>query len=146
MEQILVIRRALLEQLGTFQGLEFDVERYLSSFLRQGNNFFLPRDEAERDPSHKQLIPYALLTCEGRLLCYQRGKGGGEARLASKRSIGFGGHLNPADQEHLDVGAYESLVLRELSEELRIMTAGRHDAAFANHGAIQDDGPHADEA
>ncbi len=123
MEHILVIRRSLFDELGAFQGLTFDVERYLPTFLRRENNFFLPREEAEKDPTHKQLIPYALLTYRGRVLSYRRGKGGGEARLASKRSIGFGGHLNPLDQEHLDGGAYESLVLRELGEELHLGTA-----------------------
>ena len=52
-EMILVIRRTLLEELGVFQGLCFDIERYLPALLARENNFFMPRAEAETDPGFK---------------------------------------------------------------------------------------------
>src|SRR5687767_2321680 len=60
-EMILVVRRALFEQLGAFQGVNFEVDRYLPVMLDRANNFFSPRAAAEDDPSLKQIIPYVLL-------------------------------------------------------------------------------------
>jgi len=60
-ENVLVVRRSLLDQLGGFQGLNFEPQKYLSAFLSRGNNFFLRRAEAESNPAYKQIIPYALI-------------------------------------------------------------------------------------
>lgn len=123
-ENVLVVRRSLFDELGTFHGLQFEVERYLSALLARENNFYMPRAAAETDPTHKQIIPYALLTCEGRVLHYVRGKKAGEQRLVSKGSIGIGGHMNDEDEGlfALDRAAYDAAVQREVSEELRIDT------------------------
>ena len=75
---ILVVRRSLLEELGMFQGLCFDVDRYLPALLDRANNFFTARAAAETNPELKQIIPYVLLTYEGRVLHYVRGKKAGE--------------------------------------------------------------------
>ena len=56
-ENILVVRRSLLEELGMFQGLCFDVDRYLHVFLKRENTFFTPRPPAETNPELKQIIP-----------------------------------------------------------------------------------------
>ena len=72
-ENVLVVRRALLDQLGNFQGLNFEPRKYLDAILSRGNNFFLRRAEAEKDPSHKQISPYALLTHGDKVLHYVRG-------------------------------------------------------------------------
>ena len=56
-ENILVIRRSLFDELGAFQGLSFEPEKYLRAILSGGNNFFIPRPQAERDPAFKQIIP-----------------------------------------------------------------------------------------
>ena len=121
-EMVLVIRRSLLESLGMFQGLNFDVKRYLPVFLSRENNFFAPRSSAETDPSLKQIIPYALIVSEGKILRYIRGKKAGEQRLVSKGSIGIGGHMNDHDEGlfALDDQAYLAGVLREVEEEVRI--------------------------
>ena len=58
-ENVLVIRRALFDDLGAFQGLERDADRYIETFMTRQNNFFLPRSRAEQDPAFKQIIPYA---------------------------------------------------------------------------------------
>src|SRR6266852_125904 len=97
-ENVLVVRRALLDQLGSFQGLSFEPRKYLDAILSRGNNFFLPRGQAEKDPGHKQIIPYVLLAHAGRVLFYVRGKKAGEQRLVFKGSIGIGGHMNESDE------------------------------------------------
>lgn len=123
-ENILVIKRSLLDQLGSFQGLNFAPRKYLDAILSRGNNFFLPRSRAERDPAHKQIIPYALLVSEDKVLFYVRGKKAGEQRLVAKGSIGIGGHMNENDESlfALDEAAYRAGVEREVNEEIRIGT------------------------
>lgn len=135
-EQVLVIPRTLLDEIGSFQGLQFEVERYLPRFLQPENNFFMARDEAEDDPTHKQIIPYAIFHHGGRFLHYVRGKKSGEQRLASKGSIGIGGHINTTDHspEPLGEETYLRGVEREINEELRI--AGSYEnriVALLNH-------------
>ena len=80
-EMILVVRRELFDRLGAFQGLNFEVERYLPALLDRANNFFTPRPPAETDPSMKQIIPYVLLVHNDRVLHYVRGKKAGEQRF-----------------------------------------------------------------
>ncbi|MEI6034738.1 MAG: hypothetical protein WCS65_10715 [Verrucomicrobiae bacterium] len=121
-EQILVIRRKLFDQMGSFQGLCPEVARYLETFLLKQNNFFVPRSAAEDDPSLKQLIPYAVFRHGGKILHYTRGAKSGEKRLVAKGSIGIGGHINDSDESlfSFDQSAYHSAVRREISEELRL--------------------------
>ena len=121
-ENVLVVPRSLFEKLGTFQGLSDQVNHYLPTFLDPANNFFLPREKAEDDPSHKQIIPYAIFRHRDRILRYIRGKKSGEQRLASKASIGIGGHINQHDaaEASLHRSTYMTGVEREISEELII--------------------------
>src|SRR5450759_5109496 len=123
-ENILVIKRSLFDQLGSFQRLNFEPEKYLDAILSRGNNFFLPRRQAENDPMHKQIIPYALIAFENSVLYYVRGKKAGEQRLVAKGSIGIGGHMNEGDESlfALDEAAYRAGVEREVSEEIKIDT------------------------
>jgi predicted NUDIX family phosphoesterase len=119
---VLVIRRSLFDRLGAFDGLQFDVSRYLPPILNRENNFFAPRSAAEQDPSLKQIIPYVLLTHQGQVLHYVRGKKAGEQRLVAKGSIGIGGHLNDADENlfSFDEQAYMAGVQREVDEEIHV--------------------------
>ncbi len=121
-ENILVVKRSLFDQLGAFEGLNFEPKRYLDALLSRGNNFFMPRSQAETDPSHKQIIPYVLLSCGGRVLYYVRGKKAGEQRLVAKGSIGIGGHMNDSDESlfAFDQAAYQAGVEREINEEIKI--------------------------
>jgi predicted NUDIX family phosphoesterase len=121
-ENVLVIRRSLFDQLGSFHGLNFEPEKYLGALLSRGNNFFLPRAQAENDPTHKQIIPYALIACGGSVLHYVRGKKAGEQRLVAKGSIGIGGHMNDTDESLFawDEQAYRAGVEREVNEEIKI--------------------------
>ena len=123
-ENVLVVRRNLFEQLGSFQGLSFEPEKYLNVLLSRGNNFFLPRAQAENDSAYKQIIPYVLFAFQDRVLHYVRGKKAGEQRLVAKGSIGIGGHMNESDESLFawDEQAYRAGVEREVNEEIKIDT------------------------
>jgi len=123
-ENVLVVRRNLFEQLGSFQGLSFEPEKYLNLLLSRGNNFFLPRAQAENDSAYKQIIPYVLFAFQDRVLHYVRGKKAGEQRLVAKGSIGIGGHMNESDESLFawDEQAYRAGVEREVNEEIKIDT------------------------
>src|SRR5437667_6051967 len=123
-ENVLVIKRRLFDELGAFQGLNFEPRKYLDAILSRGNNFFLGRAQAEKDPTHKQIIPYVLLTHGNKVLFYVRGKKAGEQRLVAKGSIGIGGHMNESDESlfALDEAAYRAGVQREVGEEIKIET------------------------
>lgn len=126
-ERVLVIPRALFDSLGAFEGLTPEVDRYLGSILDSENNSFLARDSAEEDSSFKQIIAYAIFHCRGRFLHYVRGSKSGEQRLASKGSIGIGGHIDAkdADQDSLGMAMYLKGVDREINEELLLKTTYR---------------------
>ena len=124
-EQVLVVERKVFDELGAFHGLEFDVERYLERLFEVGAPRFMPRAQAEKDPTHKQLIPYVLMTCGQTCLTYVRGKRAGETRLVGNRSIGIGGHINPVDDAvplfNVDYRqVYEAAVQREVAEEVNV--------------------------
>ena len=123
-ENVLVVRRSLFDLLGSFQGLNFETGKYLDVFLSRGNNFFLPRPEAENNPAYKQIIPYALIAFGNSVVYYVRGKKAGEQRLVAKGSIGIGGHMNEGDESlfALDEQAYRVGVEREVNEEIKIHT------------------------
>jgi len=125
-EQVLVVERKVLEQVGIFNGLAFDVNRYLDKIFASGIPRFIPRSKAEKDPSYKQLIPYVIMTCDGKYLTYVRGKRAGETRLVAKRSIGIGGHINPVDWTLFSANPYKTYleaVEREVAEEVSVETS-----------------------
>ncbi len=124
-EQVLVVERKVVEEVGLFHGLNFDVAPYLDRLFAPGVPRFIPRSKAEADPDFKQLIPYVIITCNGKYLTYVRGKRAGETRLVSKRSIGIGGHINPVDHDAPLFGTdfkeiYDTAVQREVAEELEV--------------------------
>src|SRR5438128_6636414 len=123
-ENVLVIRRSLFDELGSFQGLNFEPEKYLKAILSRGSNFFIPRSDAESNPAYKQIIPYALIAFENTILHYVRGKKAGEQRLIAKGSIGIGGHMNETDESlfAMDEQAYRAGVEREVNEAIKIDT------------------------
>jgi predicted NUDIX family phosphoesterase len=125
-EQVLVVERKVVEKVGIFNGLMFDTDRYLSEIFVQGVPRFMNRSQVEKDPSYKQLIPYVIMSHEGKYLSYVRGKRAGEARLVGNRSIGIGGHINPADDMPLfNTDFYETYLAavdREVAEEVSVET------------------------
>ena len=126
-EQVLVVERKVVEEVGVFNGLVFDVQRYLDKLFVPGVPRFMARSQAEKDPSYKQLIPYVIMSCDGTYLNYVRGKRAGEGRLTGLRSIGIGGHINPIDNEVPLFDAdlremYTTAVEREVAEEVFVET------------------------
>lgn len=114
-ELVLGLPLAEVEALGRFTGLTTDSDRYWPALL-DGSLSFRPRSACETDPSWLQLIPYLVLEHDGRLFHYARSKSGGEARLHARRSIGIGGHINPADGTPAE--SYRVGLERELAEEV----------------------------
>ena len=122
-EPVLVISREILTEVGLFQGLMFDTDRYLEKIFASGVARFMPRSSAESDPSYKQIIPYVIITHQDKYLCYVRGKRAGETRLVGQMSIGIGGHINPVDGDVPLLGfrkSYDTAVEREVEEEIHV--------------------------
>ncbi|HKQ48721.1 MAG TPA: hypothetical protein VJZ71_11685 [Phycisphaerae bacterium] len=133
-EQVLVVERSVFDDAGSFQGLCRQAAPYLERFFSPGTLRFIPRPEAEVDPNFKQIIPYVVMTHTGRYLSYVRGARGGEKRLVGHRSIGIGGHINPADDLPLFSSdlrqTYRAAVEREVAEEV-VVGAGHTDRIVA---------------
>jgi len=125
-EQVLVVGRKVFESAGAFNGLAMDTQKYLDKLFAPGVPRFMPRPQAEKDPSFKQLIPYVIMTCGGKYLSYVRGKRAGETRLVAKRSLGIGGHINPVDWTLFTAESYKTYleaVQREVAEEVSVEAA-----------------------
>jgi predicted NUDIX family phosphoesterase len=126
-ERVLVFDRALLDELGSFQGVTTEVSRYLDAILEKEHNHFHLRIDAEQDESLKQIIPYVVFVCGDEVFSYVRGKQAGESRLVGNRSAGIGGHINPSDESLFsqpavssDMQTYLDAVRREIDEEVWI--------------------------
>ena len=113
-----------------------------NSFLAKarGKGRFVDREEAESNPSWKQLIPYCMLRCgdwspagqpvDRGVFLVQRTKKGGESRLHNSWSVGLGGHIEPIDMKTAPTAKsdiseanearafFASALDRELCEEL----------------------------
>lgn len=120
-ERVLCFERKLLEELGVFQGINLAVEKYLPVVTAPARLVYKNRSEAEQDRRFKQLIPYVLLICNGKILRYRRGKGGQETRLHGLYSVGIGGHISDEDHGLFSSGiGYEEGMRRELMEEVAV--------------------------
>src|ERR1700753_2808541 len=120
-ERVLCFERKLLENLGVFQGLSLEVEKYLPVVPSSKHILYRNRSEAELDRRYKQLIPYVLIICNDRILRYRRGKGGGEKRLHGLYSVGVGGHISEKDNGLFSQAVgYTDSMRRELMEEVAI--------------------------
>jgi predicted NUDIX family phosphoesterase len=96
-ENVLVFESRLLHEIGHFQGLNPNVEPYISAIFTPGNCFFMSRQAAEREPRYKQVIPYVILAYGDSVFSYVRGRSSTEGRLVGLRSIGIGGHISDKD-------------------------------------------------
>ncbi len=110
-ELVYVVPRAVLPGGAGWRGiLVDDVDACLEAMARHGR--YEPREAMERDPDHKQVIPYVVLRDGRRVFLMRRTRAGGDARLHERFSIGVGGHLNPGD------AGLAGGLLREWGEEL----------------------------
>ena len=129
-EQVLVVPRDALADLidgegGPLCGFRAGGLDALKQCIgREGR--FLPRAEVEDEPRFKQPIPYGVLFCGSEVFVMQRTRGGGDARLYDRVSLGVGGHVNPCDVVSNASGrgaiaaAPERALHRELREELEV--------------------------
>ena len=127
-ERILVFNRKLLDDIGVFQGLNFDYKPYIEQILKSGNIYTELRNKVEFDYSKKQIIPYVIIAHSGKLLCYVRGVESAEKRLISNASIGIGGHIKQQDDslffdsDNYVERLYNAAKDREVKEEIVIDT------------------------
>src|SRR5205807_1321574 len=106
---------------GLFQGISMDVEKYLPALTSSAQLLYRNRTEAEQDKRYKQLIPYVLVMCDGKIIRYRRGKGGQETRLHGLFSVGVGGHIS--DEDHglfSSAVGYKEGMRREIMEEVAV--------------------------
>lgn len=131
-ERVLVVPREVFHRLGHFQGFSGDIDRYLPELLAAEHVSYRPRGQVENDPNFKQLIPYVIFRYREpsgavKVFQYTRGKGMGEGRLHSKKSVGIGGHISESDANGRNScscgghgGVFEEGMRRELEEEVEI--------------------------
>jgi predicted NUDIX family phosphoesterase len=137
-ERVLCFKRQLLEELGVFQGLSLDVEKYLPVVTALAQTTYLNRSEAEQDKRFKQLIPYVLIFCNDRILRYRRGKGGQETRLHGLFSVGIGGHIADEDDNLFSTQrGYHDGMRRELKEEVDIEASNEAAVAVINDDSTE---------
>jgi predicted NUDIX family phosphoesterase len=72
----------------------------------------------ETNRAFHQIIPYAILYREGKVLIYKRSKNGNESRLHDLWTLGFGGHIEEVDGVGME--AVRNCFVRELQEEAGI--------------------------
>jgi predicted NUDIX family phosphoesterase len=95
------------------------------------NGLFLRRSELEEDPSFKQIIPYAIISCNepelsgaGRsqsFYLFRRTSRQTEKRLHNKFSLGVGGHMNPNHYKESNEQYLIDELKRELFEEVQLL-------------------------
>jgi predicted NUDIX family phosphoesterase len=121
-EQVLVVpaREAVRLLPGPGPGFYREGAQRLLDLVEE-EGAFADRPRAEEDVELKQIIPYAYLVAGSEVFLFRRTRGGGEARLHDKVSLGVGGHVNPSDCPGGDRRAAIARAFeRELHEELEI--------------------------
>src|SRR5438093_1335800 len=137
-EKVLCFERKLLEELGVFQGLSLDVEKYLPAVTSTSRLVYRNRSEAEHDKRYKQLIPYVLLICKDRILRYRRGRGGQETRLHGLYSVGIGGHISEEDHGlFTNALGYREGMRREIMEEIAVTEVNESAVAVINDDSTE---------
>ena len=118
MENVLTVKRELIADLIPEKGITTQNCESLVDIILH-NHEFMPRPDAEKDPSHKQIIPYVVICRNDEIFVTRRLNKGGEKRLHGLLSIGVGGHINPeADGDGHDV--LQRGMKREIDEEVDI--------------------------
>lgn len=115
---VMVFPTTLLNEIGYFQGLSFDIGKYLNRIFAQGICTAMKRDKAELDENYKQIVNYVLVLQQDILFSYKRGKKLGEARLFENYSIGIGGHIS-SDDPYLFSSNKISLALELITESVK---------------------------
>lgn len=134
MENVLVVKTEKLSAyISGKNGLIRENNREILDIIINEHEF-IPRPEAEGDPSFKQIIPYVVITRGDKVFMTRRLNKGGESRLHGKISIGIGGHINPVDETDKERVLMRGLE-RELDEEVAVDKRGE----LVPCGIINDD-------
>ena len=132
-ESVLAVRREYIEHfIHGKKGLITGCGEELMAIIADKHEF-LPRHEAEADPSYKQIIPYVTLRRGDEVFATRRLNKGGESRLHGLMSLGVGGHINPADDRRDE--ALMNGLRREVDEEVAVCRA----LSLTPRGVINDD-------
>jgi predicted NUDIX family phosphoesterase len=127
-ELVLAIPRASLPGGLPWRGLRHRGTRpYLEAIAAAA--VFRPRSTLEADPAWKQVIPYLVLRDGERIFLMRRTRGGADARLHERWTIGVGGHVNPGDRD------LRGGLRREWAEEIEAGFTPR----FRRLGLLNDD-------
>ena len=130
-EHILVVKRNHLFPDAAWQGLQqVDFTNWLN--IIQERKEFLPRSIMETDSTYKQIIPYLVFEHQDSYFLMQRQAQASEKRLASKYSLGIGGHIR---QEDLGSSNIFDWAQREFHEEVDY----KGDLAIEPLGILNDD-------
>ncbi len=133
MENVLTVKRELIANFIPQKGIVTEnCDKVVDIIL---NNYeFLPRPDAENDPTHKQIIPYVTICRGDEVFVTRRLKKGNETRLHGLLSIGVGGHINPETDGRGDDVLFRGMK-REIEEEVKIDSMGK----ITPSGMINDD-------
>lgn len=113
-EQILVVKRDYLFPQGAWNGLKtLNFDHYLHIINHKKE--FRPRAVMEQDATYKQIIPYLIFSYDKQFFLMQRRSDASEKRLASKLTLGIGGHIRQEDMEHNSIFEWAR---REFHEEV----------------------------
>lgn len=95
-EKVMVVAREDIFSSGIWHGINSE---NVDKFVRIINtkHKFLPRSQVETDARWQQIIPFIVFENSGKLFLMQRKAGHTDKRLASKLSLGIGGHINKRD-------------------------------------------------
>lgn len=122
-ENVLIIKNDLLPHIETKDCclITENSERIFDIILN--NQSFMPRDKAEYNFEHKQVIPYVTVRHNNDYLLLKRTIQQAEKRLHNKYSLGIGGHINPLDDMD-EANIIITSLYRELNEEVLVKDQG----------------------
>lgn len=114
-EEVIVIPVNLFKKFGYFQGLSFEIDKYLKQFSKSENYELLDRTHAESNFDFKQLVIFAILRYRNKIVVFEQ-----EDELGHmKYSLAIGGHISKRDLGGSHPFYYEAL-RREINEEMKI--------------------------
>lgn len=119
-EQVLVVAKDKLSGFyvdGNASLITLDDKNDLLDIV-SAHGVFIDRNEAEHDPTRKQIIPYAYVVHGNEIFLMGRKSTQAEARLHNKLSLGVGGHINPVDEDKQAREIVFNAMQRELEEEV----------------------------